>query len=49
METTVVKYEIRKKPKIREGWDDAFDKYATNGEDKLLLPDFLDSETDDFL
>ena len=40
---------IRKKQKIREGWDVAFTQYALEGEDKSMLPDFLDSETDDFL
>ena len=40
---------LRKKSKIREGWDAAFAKYALAGEDKSLLPDFLDSETDAFL
>ena len=38
-----------KKPKIREGWDAAFAQYALEGEDKTMLPDFFDSETDDFL
>ena len=40
---------FRKKPKIREGWDAAFSQYAMDGEDKPLLPDFLDFETDTFL
>jgi antitoxin component of MazEF toxin-antitoxin module len=40
---------FRKKPKIREGWDDAFAQYALDGEDKPMLPDFLDSETDAYL
>jgi antitoxin component of MazEF toxin-antitoxin module len=40
---------FRKKPKIREGWDTAFSQYAMDGEDRLILPDFLDSETDIFL
>ena len=30
----------------REGWDAAFAQYALEGEDKPLLPDFLDLETD---
>ena len=38
-----------KKPKVREGWDAAFAQYALNGEDMPLLPDVIDSETDDFL
>jgi antitoxin MazE len=38
-----------KKPKARAGWATAFAQYASEGEDKMLLPDFLDSETDTFL
>ena len=37
------------KTKSRQGWDAAFAQYALEGEDKPMLPDFLDSETDDFL
>jgi len=40
---------LRRKPKIREGWDAAFAKYALEGEDKLMLPDFLDAEADTLL
>ena len=40
---------IRGKSKIREGWDTAFAKYALEGEDENILPDFLDSETDSLL
>jgi antitoxin component of MazEF toxin-antitoxin module len=40
---------FRKKSKNREGWDAAFAQYALEGEDKLLLPDFLDLETDDLM
>jgi antitoxin component of MazEF toxin-antitoxin module len=40
---------LREKPKNREGWDVKFAQYALNGEDKPMLPDFLDSETDVFL
>jgi len=40
---------LRKKSKIREGWDIAFAQYALNGEDELMLPDFLDSEVDTLL
>jgi len=40
---------LRKKPKIREGWDAAFAQYALEGEDEPMLPDFLDSEVDAFL
>ncbi len=28
----------------RAGWADAFAKYAKEGEDEMLLPDYLDSE-----
>lgn len=36
---------IISKPKIkREGWANAFAKYAKEGEDEKLLPDYLDSE-----
>ena len=40
---------LREKSKIREGWDAAFAKYASDGEDNPMLPDFLDSETDALL
>jgi len=40
---------IRKKSKLREGWDAAFAQYAFDGEDELMLPDFIDSETVAFL
>jgi len=40
---------FREKSKIREGWDTAFAKYALEGEDEPLLPDFLDLETEAFL
>lgn len=40
---------IKKKNSVREGWDNAFAQYAKEGEDKLLLPDFLDSEAEIFL
>ena len=32
------------KSKARDGWDSAFALYALEGEDKMMLPDFLDSE-----
>lgn len=37
---------IKKKDSVREGWDEAFARYAKEGEDKQLLPDFLDSEAE---
>lgn len=36
---------IISKPKSkREGWATAFAKYANEGEDEMLLPDYLDNE-----
>jgi len=40
---------LREKSKIRKGWNTAFAKYALEGEDELLLPDFFDIETEAFL
>ncbi|MCL2074817.1 MAG: hypothetical protein FWH18_12935 [Marinilabiliaceae bacterium] len=40
---------ILRSTKNREGWDAKFAQYAMEGEDKLLLPDFVDSETDTLL
>ena len=40
---------LQEKSKVRGGWDAAFAKYALEGEDKQMLPDFLDSEIDAFL
>ena len=40
---------LQKKSKIREGWDSAFAMYVLNGEEKPLLPDFLDSEANALL
>lgn len=41
---------IISKPKTkREGWATAFAKYAKEGEDASLLPDFLDSEADELM
>jgi antitoxin component of MazEF toxin-antitoxin module len=37
---------FREKSKKREGWNAAFAQYALEGEDKLMLPDFLDLETE---
>jgi len=38
------------KPKTtREGWAAAFAKYAKEGEDAMLLPDFLDAEAVDMM
>ncbi len=36
---------IISKPKTkREGWAAAFERYATEGEDAMLLPDYIDAE-----
>lgn len=35
---------ISKPDNKREGWAAAFAKYAKEGEDAMLLPDYLDSE-----
>ena len=41
---------IISKPKAkREGWAKAFAKYAHEGEDANLLPDYLDSEAVDLI
>ena len=40
---------LRKKSQARAGWANAFALYALEGEDELMLPDFLDAETDTFL
>lgn len=39
---------VRKKKGLREGWADAFAKYAEEGEDEMLLPDWVDNELDSF-
>jgi antitoxin component of MazEF toxin-antitoxin module len=43
------KVALRKKQQVREGWDLAFAQYSIDGEDKLMLPDFFDSEIDALL
>jgi antitoxin component of MazEF toxin-antitoxin module len=43
------KFVFREKSKIREGWNSAFAQYSLDGEDKPLLPDFIDYETDAFI
>lgn len=37
---------IKRNNLVREGWYNAFAQYAKEGEDKLLLPDLLDSEAE---
>ena len=38
------KITISKVPVVREGWAEAFAAYAREGEDTLVMPDFLDAE-----
>lgn len=38
------KITISKAPTVREGWAEAFAAYAREGEDTLVMPDFLDGE-----
>lgn len=40
---------LSKKSLIRAGWAEAFAAYASEGEDEMLLPDFLDSESIELL
>jgi len=40
---------LRKKSAAREGWENAFAVYASEGEDEFMLPDFFDTETNTFL
>jgi len=40
---------LQKKTKARDGWANAFALYALDGEDEMMLPDFLDTETNTFL
>lgn len=40
---------ISKPAAKREGWAAAFAKYAAEGEDEMLLPDYLDSEAIDLM
>ncbi|MDE6523329.1 MAG: AbrB/MazE/SpoVT family DNA-binding domain-containing protein [Muribaculaceae bacterium] len=40
---------ISKVPDVRKGWAEAFAAYAKNGEDALVMPDYLDSEAIDLI
>lgn len=40
---------IDKKKSVREGWAKAFEAYAKEGEDQMLLPDFLDAEATELI
>lgn len=51
METKTVNGEqlVGTKPyNIRNGWAVAFAKYVEEGEDEMLLPDWVDNELDSF-
>lgn len=37
---------ITRQQNVREGWAEAFAKYAKEGEDDMLLPDNIDNEVD---
>ena len=39
---------VSRKRKVREGWVAAFKKYTQEGEDEMMLPDYIDSEVDNF-
>ena len=38
-----------KQGKSRSGWAEAFAKYAAEGEDEQMLPDFMDSEAEELI
>lgn len=40
---------ISKPQKKREGWAASFAKYAEEGEDAMMLPDYLDSEASELI
>lgn len=40
---------ISKPRTVRQGWAEAFARYAKEGEDEMLLPDCLDSEAVDLI
>jgi antitoxin component of MazEF toxin-antitoxin module len=40
---------VSRKKKIREGWSEAFAKYASEGEDEMMIPDFMDSEVEELM
>lgn len=40
---------ISKPCAAREGWASAFAKYAREGEDEMLLPDYLDAEAEELM
>lgn len=40
---------VTRRKKVRAGWSEAFAKYAAEGEDELMLPDFIDSEAEELM
>lgn len=38
---------ISKVPEVRKGWAEAFAAYAKDGEDALVMPDYLETEATD--
>lgn len=40
---------INKKASVRDGWAKAFAAYAKEGEDEMLLPDYLDAEATELI
>ena len=40
---------VTRKVGLKAGWAEAFAAYANEGEDEMLLPDYLDAEADTLL
>lgn len=40
---------ITKVNELRKGWAEAFAKYTKEGEDEMLLPDYLDKEAEELI
>lgn len=40
---------VTRRKNVRAGWAAAFAKYAMEGEDELLIPDYVDNEVDALL
>lgn len=40
---------ITKIDDVRKGWAEAFAKYAMEGEDEMLIPDYIDSEAEELI
>lgn len=45
--TNVYKGNVRGVAKVRVGWYEKFKKYADDGEDELLIPDYLEDDFDE--